>query len=671
MSRGIHMVGIPARQNRLLIVDVDVEGPTHKHDGREWWANFCHEYGIPTTYSVQTPSGGYHFYFRIPEHINLDTFKCPAHPIHNGSKVLGVDFKYNGWVGSPPSPDYYVIAKNASEIEYLPPSFLAYISQITQGTGQSTFDGNTDIVSNLYKPFTHEQIEDLKRKIDWMRLNVTLSRDEWRDGIFSLKAGCDDEEDLEELVTSWTMNQSYVEGDEREAMEMAERADRFGSVGPGTIFSIIKEHMSKGATPQIEGRKDDDSPWTRDEIFSRAQIVPSFDRQGNVKVEPSESNAAALIGAIYDKNSLYFDSRNDLYIYNNECYSDTELTNKFLPLLQSASHGLGLEKFRASIVSRGLDILMSSRQIDPHKEFLKSLKWDGVSRIETFFIDHLKVEDNEYHRIAAKNFWVALAARGLKPGSKFDSVLVIEGSEGIRKSSLVEVIGGRGYTHTCLTNRAFEDIDELRKMHQSTIVELPELIGLVNRPAEMVKGFLSTRTDSVRDLYARRAKMQQRSFVFVGTTNSDQYLSSNMGLRRFWPIRVPKQVESINTEAIEMVRDQLYAEAIQYFRDGYKYWHMPHSLLEKVTAFRVMQDPLVEAIKECVNGEESISIVQVYKRLVSIDFINKGLDLRLRNRIETSLKTLGYHQDKNVWFPKVSEEEFSQPEFMTQYNNLI
>jgi hypothetical protein len=670
IDRKVEMIGVPARQNRLLIVDVDVEGVSHQHDGREWWSNFCYEYGIPDTYTVQTPSGGYHFYFKIPEAINLDTFSCPAHPVHNGASVLGVDFKFNGWVGSPPTPGYYVIHKDATQIEVLPPSFLAYISSIINGGTSANFsDPQNAPVANLHRPFTQEQIEDLRNKIDWVRVNCTLTREEWRDGIFSLKAGCEDEEELEELVTKWTMNNAYIEGDEIEALKIAEKADRYGSVGPGTIFSIIKESMMRGdQTIRPEGA-DEGTPWTRDDIFHRAQIAPSFDRQGNIKVEPSESNAAALLGAVYDKDSLYYDIRNDLYVFNGDSYSDSELTNKFLPLIQSNSHGLGLEKFRASAVHRGLDILMATRKRDPHKEFLSNLQWDGVQRIETFFIDYLKVQDNEYHRRVAKNFWVALAARGLNPGCKFDSMLVLEGNEGIRKSSLVEVIAGKGYTFAPLSNRAFEEIDELRKMHQSVIVELPELVGLINRPSEMVKGFLSSSSDSIRDLFARKAKVNKRGFVIVGTTNSDKYLSATMGIRRFWPVKAPDTLASIDTDSIIKVRDQLFAEAVQWFRDGYEYWDMPMRLLSSQTSNRIMHDPLTQCIDGSVMVGESIDVAGVYKRLEALGYVNKGLDRKMAARIETSLQNLGFTESQGIWYSSSAEE--SQPSFMTQYNNLI
>lgn len=672
VNRRIEAIGIPARQNRLFIVDVDVAGPTHQHDGREFWTNFCHEYGIPQTYTVKTPSGGFHFYYRIPDSImDLDSFRPPAHPILDGFPVKGVDFKYNGWVGAPPTPGYSVFYGSIQSIVDLSPAFLAYLSTITHNQPVKSFGGpNERLIESLHSPFSEDQKEDLRKKIDWMRINAVLTRDEWRDGIFALRAGLIDDAELEEFCTLWSMNKSYVEGDEKEAFNIAKKADRYGPIGPGSIFSIIKSVMSRqGAAPIIDTDSGNTSPWSREEIFQRAQVNVAFDRSGGIKVEPSESNAASIIGAIYDDKELYYDTRNEMYMFKGKAYSDTELTNRFLPLIQSDSHGLGLNKFRSGTVRQGLDVLMQTRRRDTHQEYLQSIQWDGVHRIENFFMDYLEVEDSPYHRKVGKNFWTALAARGLNPGCKFDSVLIIEGHEGVRKSSLLETIGGKEYTYATLSNKAFEDTDELRKMHQAIIVELPELIGIVNRPAEMVKAFISNPIDSVRDLFARRAKMIRRGFVLVGTTNSDRYLLSSMGYRRFWPVKVPKHLKSINTEAISKVRDQLFAEAVQWYRDGHRYWEMEYSLISEQSSQRVIYDPITQGIKESVSPTEPLQLLDLYRRLESWGIVTKGLDRRVYERIEDALKRLGYIETQGTWYPPKGMEP--QPDVMMQFANLI
>ena len=622
-------IGIPCRQNNIIVIDVDVEGTTHKNDGREFWTNFCEKYNLPKTYTVRTPSGGYHFYYRLPAHINPDTFSPPA------TLSAGVDLKWNGWVGAPPTQGYDVHYGNTSTIIEAPGALLDYISSLIKGKPVKTFDVvNSEAALELHRPFSEAQIKDLKNKIEWLQTNGSLSRQEWRDGLFALKAGVEDPVLLDELAEKWTMNRNYVPGDEVQARSIVAKANKQGPIGPGSIFAILRQVAIREGAPAV------DSPWTTQEIFDRAKVQLSFNKDGAVKVETSESNAASLIGAIFDDNTLYHDERTDLYMFKGKSYSDAELVNTFMPMIQSPTFGLGLEKFRRASVATGIDILMASRKKDPHFEYLKSLRWDGVPRIEKFFINYVGVEDSDYHRLVGKNFWVSLAARGLSPGCKFDSMVVLEGREGIMKSSLVEAIGGE-YTFAPSRRDALDNVDELRKMHQSVIVELPELMGLVNESAEKVKAFLAKPFDNIRALYARKAVRSPRGFVFVGTTNSDKYLSAAMGVRRFWPVRIPNNVKGIKLSQIKADRDQLFAEAIELFKKGYEYWQMPNEYLAGLVESRVIDEPLITPIKEILPSMGSTwTSTDIYRRLEALGYVNKGLTVGVVQRIESSLEKL-------------------------------
>lgn len=631
INRGLPSIGIPCKQNKLLIVDVDVEGASHKIDGRDLWYKLVSELNIPVTYSVSTPSGGFHFYFTLPEFINPDTFSPP------GQLGPGIDLKWNGWVGAPPTLGYQVITGNIGTIEDVPDSLLEYISGLIQGKAVKTFDPTTDIALNLHTPFSQGQLDYIKAHLPFVCAHISLSRDEWRDGIFSLNSGIEDTAVLEDLITQWCMNKAYQTGDEIQAIEMAARSNKHGGVGPATILGLIKKFLAQfTAVTAVE------TPFTVSEVMGRANLPMNFDGKGGLKVETCESNAGALIGALFAPEELYYDSRTDLYIYKGQSHSDTELVNLFLPALQSASVGLGLDKFRKSSVASGLDVLMAQRKRDPHQEYLKSLSWDGVSRVEKFFTEYVGAEDNEYTRLVGKNFWVSLAARGLKPGCKFDTMVVLEGHEGISKSSLVEAIGGE-YTFASSRKDGLEHTDELRKMHQAVIVELPELMGLIGENAEKVKAVLSKPFDHIRGLFAKQAKKHDRGFVFFGTTNNERYLTSAMGHRRFWPIRIPKTVRSVNISRVHADRDQLFAEAIFLLHAGHEYWDMPSHLLDPVVETRVLDEPLMAPIKDLVNAYMGTwSIHQVYRDLESQGYVSRGYTASTLHRIEDSMKRLGH-----------------------------
>ncbi|MBF31844.1 MAG: putative primase [Prokaryotic dsDNA virus sp.] len=627
---GVPVIGIPGRQNNLVIVDVDAAGESHKHDGRAWWDAYCKEAGIPKTYSVSTPSGGAHYYFRLPVAINPETFSPPA------TLADGVDIKWNGWVAAPPSKGYMPMYGGPGDILDAPPSLIAEME--VRKAGQPAKGLNNDdpfnAIQNLARPYTEGQIEEIRKRIDWLQSTGSLSRDEWRDGIFSLKAGIQDPEILDEFLVKWSMNKNYTPGDENIARDMAERADEHGAVGPGTIFSILKNVALREGAPIVA------SPYTRQEIIDKSKVKITVTKDGVVKVAPTESNVASLMGAMFDSEHLFHDIRNDNFVYKGQVYSDTDLANIFSPMIQSPSYGLGFENMKRSTVAGGIDVLMAARQIDPHRRWLDGLEWDGVKRIDTFFSVYASVKNSSYVQAVSKNMWIAMAARGLQPGAKFDNVIVLEGPEGARKSTLCELLGGEYY----MSLSSKEDInspDVLRKMHQSSIVELPELVGLLGRSGEEIKAILATRIDSMRALYSKKGVRKARGFIFIATTNSKRYINEDMGYRRYWPIKIPGGVCQIDTDAIKRDRDMLFAEAVARFNTGEEFWDVPKELRGEVE-LRRNEEPLTEPVREIMeNALAPVRMTDIYKHLEAGGYVSKGLTYQVSARINIALKTIG------------------------------
>lgn len=639
-QRGLENVGLPCKQNNLVVVDVDVAGPTHQYDGREFWSKFCEEFGVPATYTVQTRSGGFHYYFWLPESVNPDTFSPPD------ELAQGVDIKWNGWVAAPPTPGYVPVYGTLAQVQVAPPGLMAEFSRLRQGGGTKNYDPANPSPLMFHKPFSDKQLKDIWEKIQWLQQNATLSRSEWRDGIFALSAGIQDQDTLRTFLHAWSINKAYVDGDEEQAFLISSKADPNGSMGPGSIFTLLNNVRVREGAPIVE------SPFTIQEIFDRSKVHKHVMPNGSLRIEASESNAAALIGAIYDEKTLFFDSRSNLFMFNGKAHSDAELVSIIIPKLQSPAFGLGLEKFRKGQISAGLDILMASRKIDPHTEYLKEVRWDGVSRVEMFFVTYVKALDSEYMRLVSKNFWTSLAARGLEPGCKMDSMLILEGDEGIHKSSLVYAIAGKRYTFAPSNRKCFSDLDDLRKMHQSVITELPELIGVVGADELSVKSVLSKPSDHIRGLFSRMALECDRKFVLVGTTNDKKYLKKGMGKRRFMPVEIPSGAK-IDIAAIHADRDQLYAEAVQLYRDGHQYWYMPKELQAPFIDSKVMGEPLRGPISDMLPSlGDAWTTSDVYRRLEATGFLNRGFSTACVERIESTLISLGCEAEEGLWRSK-------------------
>lgn len=641
IRNNIPHIGIPGKQNRLVIIDVDsAEMGGHKKDGREWWGNFHAENGIPPTYTVRTRSGGWHFYFRLPEGLDEDMFAPP------GQLADGVDVKYNGWVAAPPTVGYSVYWGSIADIAYAPPSLMAEFTRRKLTGAAMEFDHTNqhNNILNMHTPYSDEQIVELRRRIEWFQQNGTLSRDEWRDGLFSLKAGLSERPDiLKELATKWTINGAYQTGDEFEAYDIVERATPNGRVGPGTIYGILKGIEMRETAPMVS------TSMSKEQIMDRARVRWSQKGDGTLKINPSESNAGSIIGAIFPVDELYYDTRQDQFMHKGHAISDAELTNIVTPMIQSEAFGLGIEKISKSVISQGIDILMHTRRIDPHVEYLKKLNWDGVQRIERFFPEYVGVNDTPYSRAVSRNFWVGMVARSMRPGTQFDYMVILEGHEGIRKSSLLRAIAG-DYFYAPSNSKAFRDLDELRNMHQAILVELPELVGLNETGDRDVKNFLSMEQDTIRAPYAKKSVKKKRGFVFVGTTNESQYLGAGMGDRRFWPLSIPRHVRCIDTDRIKHDRDQLFAEALAYYATGKPFYEVPKDLHLEATMSRAINDPIKGVIERYLTVTPGYETMEgLFQRLQSSGIMSGGLSFKNAARISDTMNGFGWKEQNGVW----------------------
>jgi predicted P-loop ATPase len=73
------------------------------------------------------------------------------------------------------------------------------------------------------------------------------------------------------------------------------------------------------------------------------------------------------------------------------------------------------------------------------------------------------------------------------------------------------------------------------------------------------------------------ARSFRRECVFVGTTNEHEYLRDASGGRRFLPV----VVDHVDIAGITAQRDQLWAEAVTLFREGYPWWQLPADAVEQ------------------------------------------------------------------------------------------
>lgn len=218
-------------------------------------------------------------------------------------------------------------------------------------------------------------------------------------------------------------------------------------------------------------------------------------------------------------------------------------------------------------------ILSSSwrRAFDPLQQYVMSLSgtWDNVPRLETALQRAAGTPDGEWPRAIFPIWMKSLVARILWPGCKADSMLILEGKQGFKKSTFFSSLLPDSRYFSDSLSRVGHSIETIRQVHAGpAIFEIGELSGLKKQEVEEIKAFLSAQEDDLRPLYEPPRKAKRRA-IFVGSTNQREYLRDETGGRRFWPVRVEKEIDM---QLVLEEREQWFAEALKRVQDGELWW---------------------------------------------------------------------------------------------------
>lgn len=209
------------------------------------------------------------------------------------------------------------------------------------------------------------------------------------------------------------------------------------------------------------------------------------------------------------------------------------------------------------------------RSYHPIREYLAALpEWDGVPRVDTLLIDYLGAEDNSYVRAVTRKTLCAAVRRVQEPGVKFDTMLVLNGPQGIGKSTLISRLAGEWFSDS-LNLSDTKDKTAAEKLQGYWILEIGELAGLRKAEVETLRSFLSRQNDIYRAAFGRRATPHPRQCIFFGTTNAESgYLRDTTGNRRFWPVKTPGGGAKHSWELTHEDISQIWAEVLVLVENG-------------------------------------------------------------------------------------------------------
>ena len=247
--------------------------------------------------------------------------------------------------------------------------------------------------------------------------------------------------------------------------------------------------------------------------------------------------------------------------------TDNDLTRMRIGLERYTVGHVGKRfSWAAGDIQQAVDLVADDAGYHPVADWLATLRWDGVARIEAGFATALGVSD-PLHKTLLRRWLIGACARARSPGCKLDTVLILMGRQGVGKSTLFSVLAGREWF--CDSPIDIGSRDGTMVLRSAWIVEWPELDSMRRaRDQEMIKAFLSRRVDAYRAPYARTVVDIPRSCVIVGTTNDTDIIGDVTGSRRFWVV----PVDRVDVAWVEKNREQVWAEAHALYDGGESHW---------------------------------------------------------------------------------------------------
>ena len=332
-----------------------------------------------------------------------------------------------------------------------------------------------------------------------------------------------------------------------------------------------------------------------------------------------------------------------------------ELTDSDYTAVSAAlarSYGLN---FSTQQVSAAVEATAQENAYHPIRDYLTGLEWDGVPRLEHWLHDFLGADDSEYTAGVGRMFMIGMVARIMQPGCKNDYMLILEGSQGIRKSTACKVLAGGKYFSDSLPPIRDANKDLSQHLAGKWLIELAEMSATSRADCEALKAFLTRTEETYRPAYGRNEVRQPRQCVFIGTTNRSEYLRDSTGDRRFWPVKCGLNGQPIDIESLRDHRDQLFAEAYHLFQSGAAWWpdaafESEHIKPQQADRFEI--DPWEEMILAHVQITQTDRITVAGLLTNVID--KKAPSHADRSRVRAILQRLGYVEGRTsqtrYWF---------------------
>jgi len=238
-----------------------------------------------------------------------------------------------------------------------------------------------------------------------------------------------------------------------------------------------------------------------------------------------------------------------------------------------------------TLVAEAINTVSRRHSYHEIRDYLNRLTWDGTPRLDTWLMTYCHADDGPYTRAVGRKMLLSAVARVMEPGCKADAMLILIGEQGWLKSFVFRVLASdRWFSDTYIDLRSK---DAYQVLKGKWLVEFQEMTTMHDSDINRLKGYVSSQSDNYRDSYGRLSRTHPRQNIFCGTSNREDLFKDETGNRRFLPVKVQARC---NIEALQRDRDQLWAEALYYYRRG-EQWYLDEEM-EKIAA--AVQDQFLD-----------------------------------------------------------------------------
>jgi predicted P-loop ATPase len=338
--------------------------------------------------------------------------------------------------------------------------------------------------------------------------------------------------------------------------------------GGGTKFEeVIK--MFRDAQVKLRAEK---SGWRQDLNFHRDTGAITNNAHNIYLILANHRDWEGVLAFNERRNRAVFLKEPPFKTYNSKVNEDVVYPQEIeehevLPIISWFYTREGVLTNKLTVLDALFKAARQRQAFDPVRDYFENLSWDGTPRLDDWLSTYGNAASNPYIKAIGAKTLLSAVARTYEPGCKADHVLILEGPQGVRKSTLLATL--------CPEKAWFTDHlpdlnskDAMLQLSGKLIIEISELSAVKKSAQERVKSFLTSPVDTYRPPYGRIAEDFPRRSIFVGSTNEEFYMVDNTGNRRYWPVKLYSKIPQAKIDQLVADRDQLWAEAVARYKRG-------------------------------------------------------------------------------------------------------